>query len=160
MPRVRDGFQGLSRRKPYLDDTYSSHTILCYCKECDQEIERNLPLRLSEFCDCDQYTRWICMKCKIEEDEPNHVYYRTRTKGEYVYPTIGDDGVRDDGMWLTDHQEDRAVSLLNERCAPTAKYLANLCASFGVHVGKGPQAMGISDVHGVSEGTMQLKIPL
>lgn len=50
------------------------------------------------------------MKCKTEEDLEDSVYRRTRTKGEYVYPTIGDDGVRDDGMWLPDHQNELAVS--------------------------------------------------
>ena len=57
------------------------------------------------------------MKCKVEEDKEDGQYYRTRTKGEYVYPTIGDDGIRDDGirddgMWLWDHQEGRVVSQL------------------------------------------------
>lgn len=110
MQRVRDGFNDRSRRRPYLEDSYSSHDIRCYCKDCDEEVERKLPLSLLEFCNCDQYTRWICMKCKVEEDEEDAQYYQTSTKGEWVWPTEGDDGVRDDGMWLRDHQEDRAVS--------------------------------------------------
>jgi hypothetical protein len=52
------------------------------------------------------------MKCRVEEDKEDARYYRTRTKGGWEYPTVGDDGVRDDGMWLRDHQEDRAVSQL------------------------------------------------
>jgi len=77
------------------------------------EVERSLPLRLSEFCGFDQYTRWICLKCKFEEIDSDAVYYSTKTMSKYLYPTIGDDGERDDGIWLQDHQEHRAVSQLS-----------------------------------------------
>jgi hypothetical protein len=115
MPRVQDGPDYSSRRRPHLDDTAVSRAIRCYCKVCDQYIESNLPLRLSEFCDCDQYTRWICMKCKVEEDEQDERYYSSRTKGDYEYPTGEDNTVRDDGMWLGNHQSDLAVSQLTTR---------------------------------------------
>src|SRR4051794_32425876 len=119
MPRVQDGLAGYSRRKPFRNPWDSSDLVICYCKECDPDVERYLPLRLSEFCDCDQYTRWICVKCKVEEDKPSHEYCRRRTKGEYVYPTEGDDGVRVVGMWLPDHQQDLAVSLLKGYLSPS-----------------------------------------
>jgi len=101
-----------SRERPHLEDSYAIHAIRCYCKICDEDVERSLPLRLQDFCDCNQYTRWICLKCKTDEEVLDAIYRKTRTKGEWVYPTEGDDGVRDNGMWLTDHQEDRAVSKL------------------------------------------------
>ena len=110
MPRVRESPHYRSRRRPYLEPSAHCHDIRCYCKNCDEDVESKLPLRLSTFCDCDQYTRWICLKCKGEEEEEDSVYMQTRTKGEYVYPTMGDDGVRDDGMWLASHQADVAVS--------------------------------------------------
>ncbi|KAH8585934.1 hypothetical protein B0O99DRAFT_602889 [Bisporella sp. PMI_857] len=68
-----------------------------------KEIERNLPISLSEYCDCDQYTRWICLRCKNIEDKLDADYYLTRTKGEWDF-----DGDRDNGMWLHDHQNSRA----------------------------------------------------
>ena len=63
------------------------------------------------------------MKCKVEEDKEDAQYYRTRTKGEYVHPIVGDDGVRDDGMWLGDHQENRAVSQLIAPYTSTSRRL-------------------------------------
>lgn len=47
---------------------------------CDEKVQQELPTRLSELCDCDQYTRWICLSCKIEEDRLDHQYLKTRTR--------------------------------------------------------------------------------
>jgi hypothetical protein len=55
------------------------------------------------------------MKCKVEEDEQDERYYSSRTKGDYEYPTGEDNTVRDDGMWLGNHQSDLAVSQLTTR---------------------------------------------
>jgi hypothetical protein len=64
-------------------------------------VERDLPLRLSEYCDCDQYTRWICLPCKVAEDKEDRNYYKTRTELEYY---------DEPGLNLTDHQHSRAVN--------------------------------------------------
>lgn len=109
MPRVRDTPGWLSRRRPHLDPAYQSHTIICYCTTCDENVERDLPQRLSEYCDCDQYTRWICLPCKIKEDQPETHYYKTRTKLEWLWDDA-DPSEHQEGMWLHDHQEERAVS--------------------------------------------------
>jgi hypothetical protein len=41
---------------------------MCLCNECDEETESALRGQfLNELCDCDVYTRWICLKCVREE---------------------------------------------------------------------------------------------
>ena len=97
-----------SRRRPHLEPARQSHNIVCYCKPCDDNVERDLPLRLSEYCDCDQYTRWICLPCKFKEDQPNGYYYSTRTKLVWYWTDLNPEEA--EGMWITDHQEERAVS--------------------------------------------------
>jgi len=111
MPRVRDTVGWHSRRRPHLDPAMQSHDIICYCAACDEKVERDLPLRLSEYCDCDQYTRWICLPCKVKENKEDRNYYKTSTKWEWEWET--DDHQRDwaENMWLGDHQHDRAVSV-------------------------------------------------
>jgi hypothetical protein len=54
--------------------------IMGFCAACDLKVEDSLPLSLSEFCDCDQYTRWICLPCKVKEDCMERKYLQTRTK--------------------------------------------------------------------------------
>ncbi len=104
VPRVRDDPCDHSRRRPHHDPSLQSRAVICYCTTCDEDIERDLPFRLSEYCDCDQYSRWICLPCKIKEDEPEDHYYETRT-------TL-DCNIEDPegGMFLFDNQSLRAVS--------------------------------------------------
>ncbi len=112
MPRVRD--RPNSYRRPHLDPTRKNHTLICYCATCDQEVEQSLPLRLSEYCDCDQYTRWICLPCRVKELDEEEYYYRTRTKGELEDLTNEDDAIlylfNQEIVWHFGHQQDRAVS--------------------------------------------------
>ncbi|EPE32258.1 hypothetical protein GLAREA_07391 [Glarea lozoyensis ATCC 20868] len=51
-----------------------------FCAACDLKVENDLPLSLSEFCDCDQYRRWICFPCKVKENCVEAKYIETRTK--------------------------------------------------------------------------------
>jgi hypothetical protein len=105
VPRVRDTPGWRSRRKPHCDPAYQSHTVICYCAACDEKVERDLPLCLFEYCVCDQYTRWICLPCRVKEDQLDGYYYKVRTKGEWEW-----NGDQEEGMWLWDHQSNRAVS--------------------------------------------------
>lgn len=105
MPRVRDTPYMRSRRRPHLDPTHKSHTVFCYCTACDEKVESSLPVRLSKMCDCDQYTRWICLPCKVAEEVPITEYYRSKTKSTYGY-----EFTEFDGMWLEDDQHETAVS--------------------------------------------------
>jgi len=118
MPRVRDTPRFRSRRKPYVDEAYQSHDVICYCHTCDEKVERSLSLSLSKYCDCDQYTRWICVPCKVKEEQEDAEYYETRTKGEWELGEHGEsegwgfdrewEGERDIGRMLHDHQHARA----------------------------------------------------
>jgi hypothetical protein len=109
MPRVRNDPWFNSRRRPHLDGVRSNGLVICYCADCDKNVEADLPLRLSEYCDCDQYRRWICQPCKVDEDKPAGLYIRTRTKEDWEW--LDDwDGDRNEIKWLFDHQNRRAVS--------------------------------------------------
>lgn len=103
MPRVQDIPNYMSRRRPHLNLAEGTIVITCYCYSCDDKIEQSLPTRLSEFCNCDQYVRWICLPCKVKEDKPEEHYITTRTKVEWGIDEQGS------GMQLYDHQSYRAV---------------------------------------------------
>lgn len=85
-----------------------SRNLICYCVACDESIEADLPLSLSEYCDCDQYMRWICLVCKVKETKINRLYYEKRTKGDWDWEQD-----LEDGMCLDDHVDRRAVSTMN-----------------------------------------------
>ncbi|CZR69082.1 uncharacterized protein PAC_18983 [Phialocephala subalpina] len=97
VPRVRDTKRG-SHRRPHNEPTASSYNVICYCTACDESVEADLPLSLSEYCDCDRYTRWICLKCKGREEKISGLYYQKRTKGFWADPDL------EEGMCLHNHQ--------------------------------------------------------
>lgn len=116
VPRVREGYNELSRRRPHRDSGAFVRDIRCYCKRCDAQIESSLPPSLSDFCDCDQYMRWICIKCKEEEQTLDSLYLQTKTKWEWEYPS---DDVPDEGIWIVSHQDALAVrNLIYETLNP------------------------------------------
>jgi hypothetical protein len=156
MPRVRDGHPYRSRRRPHINPSCESHALICYCHSCDEKVERDLPFRLSEYCDCDQYTRWICLPCKVKEDQPEGHYYRTRTKSGFEYDKKGLQ--HDDGMWLDDHQDVRAVSY--SFGVDFSSYVWCWIAdgsSSGVRVVRGRRKMAMFDVPGVVEDTILVR---
>lgn len=96
MPRVGYTPDEGSRQRPHHDRSFRGHTILCYCTACDEKVQQELPVRLSELCDCNQYTRWICLSCKIEEDRLDHHYLKTRTRLYW--------GETDGSLWHDNHE--------------------------------------------------------
>lgn len=119
MPRVGYTPDDGSRQRPHHDTSARGHTILCYCVACDKKVQQELPVRLSELCDCDQYTRWICLSCKLEEDHLDHQYLETRTRLYWEeIDGISWDGTHELAGYLVDHfmlpdpPKDRAVSYL------------------------------------------------
>src|SRR5690349_17336850 len=82
VPRVRDRPNGQSNRRPHLNVDCWNENLICYCSRCDEGVERGLPLRISKYCDCDQYKRWICLYCKKKEDDATKSYYDTCVKYE------------------------------------------------------------------------------
>lgn len=98
VPRVRDTPSYRSRRKPHHIPYPRPISIICFCAACDVEVERNLSLSLSEYCDCDQYTRWICLPCKVKEDQENRDYFQTRTKWYREWTSDLEEGMWHDGI--------------------------------------------------------------
>jgi hypothetical protein len=78
---------------------YYVQNIISYCTECDPEIERNLPFRLSETCDCNLYIRWICVRCRNQEEGEDTWYQVHFTEREAGHG----------GMSLEDYQSTRDV---------------------------------------------------
>ncbi len=114
MPRVRDAPDGRSRRRPHNGPVRESAGLVFYCASCDKKTKQSLPSRLSEFCDCDQYTRWICFPCRVKEEEWDEKYFKTRSV--YDEDVFGL-GVDVEGMiTMTDGQFGRYVSRMFELC--------------------------------------------
>jgi len=109
VPRVGYTPNNSSRQRPHHDTSFRGRTILCYCMACDEKVQQELPVRLSELCDCDQYTRWICLSCKIEEDRLDHQYLETRTRLYWEEA---------DAIYWHDSQEEAAEPLVNQLTLP------------------------------------------
>jgi len=103
-PRVRDGPHERSRRHPHHLSSVEIRAIICYCAACDEELQCDLSPSLSEYCDCDQYTRWICLPCKTKEDQTDAQYLRACTKGGWDLSHL------EEGWNIHDHQWEQAVS--------------------------------------------------
>ena len=77
MPRARA--HGSTVRPHYNDEEDYTTNIICYCHEHDPEIEAELPLRLSEFCDCNVFARWMCVRCFARQQQEIEDYYDRHT---------------------------------------------------------------------------------
>jgi hypothetical protein len=96
-----------SDRRPHNNGAMMSRNVICYCTACDESVEADLPFSLSKYCNCDQYTRWICLVCKTKEEKIYGLYYQKRTKVDYMW-----DQDMEDGMCLNHHVDRLAVSTL------------------------------------------------
>jgi hypothetical protein len=102
-PRVPP-LRGYPVRRPHLTSTWELQNIMCLCDECDNKTEEEVRGKfLSELCDCDVFTRWICGKCRAEEQTWEMDYFKKHT--EIV-------GVVEDSVtkMMGDHQDTRQVS--------------------------------------------------
>lgn len=120
VPRVRnpdnEGYE--AREILYYDESDQNYYLLCYCAACDERIEQSLPPRLSRFCDCNQYTRWICYPCRQKEDEESREYYASHTR---LYS--GGDDYDSDGIYIMEHQFDLAVCMLFHSFSPLTVFV-------------------------------------
>jgi hypothetical protein len=89
-----------SRRRPHLEPAYQNHDLIVHCAPCDDKVEKALPLRLSEFCDCDQYMRWICHPCKAKEEKKSGAWYQSCTKSDFGMS----EEEAGEGLIMGDHQ--------------------------------------------------------
>ena len=90
---------------------------MCLCPPCDEKLEETVVKDkfLNRLCDCDAYTRWICHKCKVEENNFTDDYMKNHTFGVYVgsagyEPQEGDPRYKLESKVMGDHQHDRTVS--------------------------------------------------
>jgi hypothetical protein len=98
------------QRRPHLNAPWQNVNIMCLCDACDAKVEaKHVEGKfLSELCDCDVYKRWICHRCKVEEQKMCSAHYEnhTLTEGslEKGYPPT---------KVMVDHQHDLYVSCTN-----------------------------------------------
>lgn len=69
--------------RPHLNPAYvSTESLVAMCPECDERTEgqvgRKFPVGSVELCDCDLFDRWICHRCRCEEQAEGCEYYRER----------------------------------------------------------------------------------
>lgn len=68
--------------RPYLADDLSEIRYMVWmCPPCDANTEAELEGKhLSELCDCNVYTRWVCQRCARLEEKEEWQYRRNRIK--------------------------------------------------------------------------------
>ncbi|CAG9983554.1 unnamed protein product [Clonostachys byssicola] len=77
-------------RRPHFDIAHTISNIMCLCPECDPAVEEEVKGQfLNELCDCDHWARWICTRCKIEEDEFDTEYCNKHTLKEFYWSELG-----------------------------------------------------------------------
>ncbi|KAH7174806.1 uncharacterized protein B0J16DRAFT_349210 [Fusarium flagelliforme] len=111
-------------RRPHIMGSLQYSNIMCLCDTCDEEMENQVKGKfLNERCDCDRYTRWICVKCEGEEREETREYVEERTEMEWEWMQYGVDYGDDSepSKTLNDHAFIRAVGT----SAPSRQKCAN-----------------------------------
>lgn len=60
---------GKLNRVPYPDTNAEHDNFMALCPPCDAKMEQEVQQKgyASPVCDCDAYTRWICLKCRKDE---------------------------------------------------------------------------------------------
>jgi hypothetical protein len=100
-------------RRPHLSRNFELDNIMCLCEQCDGKTEEELKGKfLSERCDCDVYTRWICVRCEDEEREMTRKYFAESTQMEWDWIVRYDVDFGDDcepSKAIYDHAFERAV---------------------------------------------------
>jgi hypothetical protein len=133
VPRVRRMPGNQSHCEPHIDTAGCISNIICFCDLCDEGVELGLPFHLSEFCDCSQYKRWICLPCSHNELLTWAKYVdqggaQERWDYEEAYPQRR----HEEGLWINHVPEGMTVS----PGLYITSLLANYYDSSGVLVGK------------------------
>ncbi|KZZ89414.1 hypothetical protein AAL_07713 [Moelleriella libera RCEF 2490] len=101
-------------RRPHLKSSLELWNIMALCTACDAEAERDVEGKfLNELCDCDRYTRWVCLPCYEAEQRFVEKYFDECTKMEFDWDGLEFDEDEEEApsKCMTDHQFDRAVRL-------------------------------------------------
>lgn len=109
-PRARPAYP---RRRPRQNAHFLAWCVMFLCETCDAAAEEEVRGRfLYEGCDCDVYTRWVCRRCKGDEDEFLWDYLARRTKSQHDW-TDEDVQALEEGTYTKTEQDGgwfRAVS--------------------------------------------------
>ncbi|KAM0492782.1 hypothetical protein ACHAP8_009634 [Fusarium lateritium] len=99
-------------RRPHLRGNFELDNIMCLCEECDKKTEEEISDKFVNLrCDCDVYTRWICVRCEDEERKSTRQYFAERTQMEWDWMVRCDLDFGDDcepSKTLHDHAFERA----------------------------------------------------
>ncbi|GKU06398.1 hypothetical protein FLAG1_07980 [Fusarium langsethiae] len=99
-------------RRPHLRGNFELDNIMCLCEECDNKTEEEVIDKfVNQRCDCDIYTRWICVRCEDEERKTTKKYFAERTQMEWDWIVRYDVDFGDDcepSKTLHDHAFERA----------------------------------------------------
>lgn len=102
-------------RRPHLRGRFELDNIMCLCEGCDNKTEEDIRGKFAnQRCDCDIYTRWICVRCVNEERKTTRNYFAERTQMEWDWIVRYDVDFGDDcepSKTLHDHVFERAVCL-------------------------------------------------
>lgn len=103
-------------RRPHLTAARELQNIMLLCESCDEKVEKEVNGKfLNHLCDCDVFTRWICIKCRIDERNEAHDYFVmfTKTDDQLEREYEAEDGLEQaETKWVGDHQCSRYVSFL------------------------------------------------
>lgn len=109
VPRVRDMPNHQSESGAHVNTSAIISNIICYCEKCNESVERGLPIRISEFCDCDQYKRWICLPCSRKESQRWIKYCKSgKIQGGFEYNQAPLPR-NEEGIWLPNMPDDMTV---------------------------------------------------
>ena len=76
VPRVQEPTSYWTARFPWicLNNARQPCGMIYYCDECDAAVEARLN---GAFCNCDQYKRWVCLRCYHKEEAEQSWYLST-----------------------------------------------------------------------------------
>ncbi|CAF3456928.1 unnamed protein product [Fusarium graminearum] len=109
-------------RRPHLRGRFELDNIMCLCEGCDNKTEEDIRGKFAnQRCDCDIYTRWICVRCVNEERKTTRKYFAERTQMEWDWIVRYDVDFGDDcepSKTLHDHVFERAFWCTCGRTVP------------------------------------------
>ena len=109
VPRWRNHDAYDPSRRPHHNTTYQCVNVVAYCAKCEEEVEKEKTIGIGEWCDCDRYERWVCLRC-VEIESAEEEWYHSHCD-ELTYRLDPEHCGSGSGLVLPDHQGRRMVSL-------------------------------------------------
>jgi hypothetical protein len=124
-----------------------SENVMFLCLECDAKLEKELSGQfLNELCDCDVYTRWICVKCVKGEQRFTWDYYDHHTGFDHDGSTKAlEDDPRTRDVWLRSiHYEFNQLIAISFTAFVANRF--QIISALGVHGVSGSICQRASDI--------------